>query len=239
MEAGGSGEATTSVDARWSIIQALDGNPRRSWWHCLGCGRINQRDMLIHRRCQSCQVCPTPFSHFSRFDADTYWCPQKTEDPAPPFIIENVLQDTSTAPYPSNHAPRSMKTDNILVKEFPDMTSVYCYDFRDEPLLVETAVDPGLKKGVYVKHIFTGPYENLKVQATTLFFQIQEGIELGWQSVAAGIADGISMHLSYPPLVPYAPPTPSRPVLLLDITPSRLDRQRDPTMHSPSTKAHL
>ena len=61
VEAGGSGEAPASADARWCIIQALDGNPRRSWWQCLGCGRINQRDMLIHRRCPSCQVCSMLF----------------------------------------------------------------------------------------------------------------------------------------------------------------------------------
>lgn len=50
-------EGPTSIDTRWCVIQALDGNPRRSWWHCSGCGRINQRNMLIHRRCPSCQVC--------------------------------------------------------------------------------------------------------------------------------------------------------------------------------------
>ena len=74
------------------------------------------------------------------------------------------------------------------------MTSVYCYNFRDEPLSAETAIDPSPGKGACVKHIFTGPYEDLKVQATGLFLQIQEGIELGWQSVAAGIAEGISMR---------------------------------------------
>lgn len=56
-EADGSGEAPpASADARWCVTQALDGNPGRTWWHCLGCGRINQRDMLVHRRCPSCQV---------------------------------------------------------------------------------------------------------------------------------------------------------------------------------------
>ncbi|KAF9645624.1 hypothetical protein BDM02DRAFT_492370 [Thelephora ganbajun] len=126
--------------------------------------------MLIHRRCPSCK---------------------RNEDPAPPFIIEDVLQDASTAPYPCNHAPRSMKAGDILVNEFTDMTSVYCYNFRNEPLPVETAVDSGLEKGACVKHVFTGPYEDLKVQATGLFLQIQEGIELGWQSVTTGIAEGM------------------------------------------------
>jgi len=178
-----------------------------------------------------------PFVYLSLLDADTRWCPQRSEIPAPPFIIEDVLQDSSTAPYPSNHAPRSM--NNILVKEFPDMASVYCYNFRDEPLPGETAVDPRSGEGACVKHIFTGPYENLKVQATTLFLQIQQDIKFSWQSVAAGIAEGISTHLMYHIPVPYAPPTPSRPILFLGITPSRLDRQRDPTMHPQSTKAHL
>ena len=83
-----------------------------------------------------------------------------------------------------------MKTDDILVKEFHDMTSVYCYNFRDECLPTETAVGSSSNKGACVKHIFTGPYEDLKVQATSLFLQIQEGIELGWQSVATGVAEG-------------------------------------------------
>ena len=132
-----------------------------------------------------------------------------------------------------------MKTDNILVKEFPDMASVYCYDLRVEPLPAETAVDPRSEKWACVKHIFTGPYENLKVQATTLFLQIQQGIEFGWQSVAAGIAEGISTHLMHYFLVPYVPPAPSRSVLFLGITPSRLGRHRDSGMHPRSTKAHL
>lgn len=51
-----SGEAPPSVDVRWCIVQALDGNRRRSWWHCIGCGKINQRAMLVHRRCSFCQV---------------------------------------------------------------------------------------------------------------------------------------------------------------------------------------
>ena len=75
------------------------------------------------------------------------------------------------------------------------MTSVYCYNFRDGSLPVGTAADPSSGKGACVKHIFTGPYEDLKVQATSLFLQIQEGIELGWQNVATGIAEGISTRL--------------------------------------------
>ena len=68
------------------------------------------------------------------------------------------------------------------------MTSVYCYNFRGGPLPAE----PGSAEGrPCVKHIFTGPYEDLKGQATGLFLQIQEGIELGWQSVTTGIAEGI------------------------------------------------
>jgi len=93
-----------------------------------------------------------------------------------------------------------MKADDILVKEFPDMTTVYCYNFRDETLPVETAVNPKSEKGACVKHIFTGPYEGLKVQATGLFLQIQEGIELGWRSVTAGVAEGT--YPPYPPLPP-------------------------------------
>lgn len=135
------------------------------------------------------------FFHFDRSDSDTRWCSQRNESPAPPFIIEDVLQDTSTAPYPCNHAPLSMTKDDILVKEFHDMTSVYCYNFRDESLPVETTVDSSSDEGACVKHIFTGPYENLKVQATRLFLQIQEGIELSWQGVATGIAEGISTRL--------------------------------------------
>jgi hypothetical protein len=109
----------------------------------------------------------------------------------PLFIIEDVLQDTSTAPFPCNHAPLSMKADDISVKEFPDMTSVYCYNFRDKLLPAEITVGPGSEGGACVKHIFTGPYEELKAQATGLFLQIQEGIELGWQSVTTGIAEGM------------------------------------------------
>lgn len=60
-ETSGSGGIPAPIDTRWCVIQALDGNPRRSWWHCSGCGRINQRDMLIHRRCPSCQVCTIYF----------------------------------------------------------------------------------------------------------------------------------------------------------------------------------
>ena len=83
-----------------------------------------------------------------------------------------------------------MKTDDIVVKEFQDTTNVYCYHFRDEPS------DPSPGKGARVKHIFTGPHRNLKVQATSLFLQIQEGIELGWQSVTTGVAEGISTHVT-------------------------------------------
>ena len=170
------------------------------------------------------------FFHLDQFDPDTRWCSQRNEGLAPPFIIEDVLQDTSTAPYPCNHAPRSMKPDDILVKEFHDMTSVYCYNFRDESLSAETTADSRSDEGACVKHIFTGPYENLKVQATRLFLQIQKGIELSWQGVATGIAEGISTRLTrcfcltaLP--VPHTSPTPPRPVLLLDITPSRLGGQ--------------
>ena len=69
------------------------------------------------------------------------------------------------------------------------MTSVYCYNIRDEP------PDPNPGKGARVKHIFTGPHGGLKVQATSLFLKIQEGIELGWQSVTTGVAEGISTHV--------------------------------------------
>lgn len=94
-----------------------------------------------------------------------------------------------------------MKADDVLVKEFHDMTSVYCYNFRNEPLPAETAVNPSSEKGACVKHIFTGPYGDLKIRATSLFLQIQEGVELGWQSVTAGIAEGI-LTQSHPPLLP-------------------------------------
>jgi len=69
------------------------------------------------------------------------------------------------------------------------MTSVYCYKFGDERLPVGAI---SVEEGACVKHIFTGPYEDLKVQATTLFTQVQEGIELGWQSISKGIAEGTS-----------------------------------------------
>ncbi|KAF9785403.1 hypothetical protein BJ322DRAFT_827862 [Thelephora terrestris] len=147
-----------SVDARWCIVQALDGSRKRPWWHCLGCGKINQRVMLVHRRCSSCQ---------------------RNEATAPPFVIEDVLQDTSTVPYPFNHAPRSMKPDDISVKEFSDLTNVYCYSYEAPPL-----------ERAYVKHIFTGPYEDLKTQATGLFYLIQEGVELKWQHLSIGVAEG-------------------------------------------------
>jgi hypothetical protein len=59
-EGGVDGEATGSgkeqKPKRWCVVEALDGNEGRTWWHCVGCGRINRRDMLVHRRCPSCQV---------------------------------------------------------------------------------------------------------------------------------------------------------------------------------------
>ena len=76
-----------------------------------------------------------------------------------------------------------MKAGDIVVKEFPDSMTVYCYNFHD---------DLGSEKGACVKHIFTGPYETLKTRATDLFDRIQEGLELSWQGVTAGIAEGIS-----------------------------------------------
>lgn len=102
-------------------------------------------------------------------------------------MIEEVLQDTSTAPFPLNHAPLSMKPGDMSVKEFGDKASVYCYNFRDVPLSV---TDPNSEKGACVRHIFTGPYADPKVQATDLFYQIQEGVELSWQGVKTGIAEG-------------------------------------------------
>ena len=68
------------------------------------------------------------------------------------------------------------------------MTSVYCYNFREPP-------DRSPGNGARVKHIFTGPHGNLKVRATSLFLKIQEGIELGWQSIATGVAEGISTQV--------------------------------------------
>lgn len=128
-----------------------------------------------------------------------------------------------------------MKPDDISVKEFSDMMSVYCYNFRNEPLPGEPSLVVG---GVCVKHIFTGPYEDLKVEATGVFLQIQENIELGWQNVTTGIAEGISTHLIRFASI-YTTLAPSRLVLLLGITSPRLGRRRDSAMHSPSTKAHL
>lgn len=72
-EANGLGERATPADTRWCLIQALDGNPGRIWWYCAGCGRINQRDMLIHRRCRSCQVRLVCF--YSDAWTLTYVCP--------------------------------------------------------------------------------------------------------------------------------------------------------------------
>lgn len=128
-----------------------------------------------------------------------------------------------------------MKADDISVKEFPDMMSVYCYSFRDGPLPIESRP---AEKVACIKHIFTGPYEDLKDQATSLFLQIQEGIELGWQNVTTGVAEGTLTYLICS-ASPYTASTLLRPVLLLGIAPPRLGRQRDSTMHSPSTKAHL
>lgn len=127
-----------------------------------------------------------------------------------------------------------MKAGDIVVKEFPDSMTVYCYNFHD---------DLCSEKGACVKHIFTGPYETLKTRATDLFDRIQEGLELSWQSVTAGIAEGISAissiisarasHLLFTAVALF------RPILLLGIAPPRLGRERDPIMHSPNTKAHL
>ena len=109
-----------------------------------------------------------------------------------------------------------MQADDILVNEFPDMTSVYCYKFRDKRLPIGSS---SAGEGACVKHIFTGPYEDLKVQATNLFTQVQEGIELGWQSVTAGIAEGTS-GLPFVSLgLPCTAPILFRFVLLLGITP--------------------
>ena len=137
------------------------------------------------------------------------------------------MQDTSTVPYPLNHAPQSMKPTDISVKEFPDMTSVYCYNFHTELHPVEVSTGTGSENRACVEHIFTGPYGDLKVQATEVFYQIQEGLELMWQSVSNGIADGnlmlliCDLYLTRPPFITTAPP---RSILLLGITPSRLGR---------------
>ena len=104
-------------------------------------------------------------------------------------------------PYPYNHTPRNMKPEDISLNEFPDMTNVYCYNFRDDPPPVGTHAGSSSEKEASVKHIFTGPFEHLKIHATGLFYQIQEGVELAWQSVSAGIAEGISTHL-HPPFLP-------------------------------------
>ena len=91
-----------------------------------------------------------------------------------------------------------MKPGGILVKNFWDRTNVYCYSFHDETL-------PGngnSGEGASVKHIFTGHHDHLKREATGLFYQIQEGVELSWQSVKTGIAEGtlsvISLQEAYP-----------------------------------------
>ena len=68
------------------------------------------------------------------------------------------------------------------------MTNVYHYNFHDEP----PPVGAGSEKGACVKHIFTGAYESLKIQATGLFYQIQEGVEMSWQGAKSGIAEGVS-----------------------------------------------
>ena len=85
-----------------------------------------------------------------------------------------------------------MNPDDITVKEYPDMTSVYRYRFGEERPTVGSS---SAEEGACVKHIFTGPHEGLKVQATRLFTQVQEGIELGWQSVTTGVAEGTSGNL--------------------------------------------
>ena len=110
-----------------------------------------------------------------------------------------------------------MKACDTSVKEFPDMTSVYCYKFGDERLPVGPV---SVEEGACVKHIFTGPYEGLKIQATALFTQIQEGIELGWQSVTTGIAEGTSRRFIR--CLCLTAPAPFRSLLLLGITPPRL-----------------
>jgi hypothetical protein len=128
-----------------------------------------------------------------------------------------------------------MKPGDISVKEFGEKASVYCYRFRDAPL---PALDLSPEtKGACVKHIFTGPYAEPKVQATELFYQIQEGVELSWQGVNTGIAEGISgqficrsrqnAHLGF------------RPVLFLGVTPQWLARERDTAIHPRGAETHF
>ena len=149
-------------------------------------------------------------------------------------MIEEVLQDTSTAPFPFNHAPLSMKPEDMSVKEFGDKASVYCYNLREEPVQV---ADANSEKGACVRHIFTGPYADPKVQATDLFYRIQEGVELSWQGVKMGIAEGTgtdstwcfrqNAHVGF------------RAVLLLGVTPTWLDERGDARMHLRSKKTDL
>ena len=138
------------------------------------------------------------------------------------------MQDTSTVPYPFNHAPQGMKPADISVKEFPDMTSAYCYNFHTELSPVETSTGPGFEKRACVKHVFTGPYGDLKTQATEVFYQIQGGLELMWQSVSTGIADGILTLLIcdlYLTKSHFTATVPPRSILFLGIAPSRLGRR--------------
>lgn len=44
------------------LVESLEGVPERPWWHCTGCGKLNVKQMFIHRRCSHCPVC-THFSH--------------------------------------------------------------------------------------------------------------------------------------------------------------------------------
>ena len=83
-----------------------------------------------------------------------------------------------------------MKTGDILVKEFPDMMNVYCYNFHDPSPVGHSSEQVGC-----VKHIFTGPWDALKKEATSLFYQIQDGVELTWQGLSTGIAEGVSTNL--------------------------------------------
>lgn len=91
-----------------------------------------------------------------------------------------------------------------------------------------------------MKHVFTGPDKGLEKQAKKLFYQIQEDIELSWQSVKTGIAEGALTRFSYRfRQKAYLWPCFARPVLLLGVAPPWLDRQRDPTMHPRGTGPHF
>jgi hypothetical protein len=195
-------------------------------------GTVRPVGRLIRRICSYIGVVrPVRFVRFYLFllDADTrpYYCSQRNEDPAPTLLIEDALQDTSTAPHPFNHAPRSMKQENISLKEFSDTANVYCYNFIDDRPPSGTAVDPEPGTGVCVKHVFTGPYNAMKTQATGLFYQIQEGIELAWQRPSAGISEGTSevTHIYRQTVSSYVALVLFRPILFLDIISPRLDRR--------------